>query len=59
MKTETRSRILLTVLIATPMAASLYWLFGGYPLYGSILLLGSLALLLWLWKPWKRFARDS
>jgi hypothetical protein len=48
------SRILLTVLIGAAMAPALYWMFGGYPVYGSLLLFGGVALLIWLWWPRKK-----
>jgi hypothetical protein len=51
MQTETKSRILLTVFIAAPMALSLYWIMSGLPLYGTLLLVGGIAALIWIWRP--------
>jgi len=55
--TETKSRILLTILVAAAMAPALYWVWGGFVLYGTLLLVGGLALLSWIWKPWRWFDR--
>ena len=56
MTTETKSRILLTALILAGMSTSCY-LFSvqAYVLYGVALVIGGLALLIWVWKPWKWF----
>jgi hypothetical protein len=51
MTTQTKSRLLLTVLVAPPLALSFYWLFGGNPLWGLIVLVSGLALLAWVWWP--------
>lgn len=59
MQTETKSRILLTVLIATPMALSLYWIFSGLPLYGLIVLVAGLAALIWIWRPKQATKKQS
>lgn len=58
MTTENKSRILLTALIVAAMAPALYWIWGGWVLYGSLLLFGGLALLLVIWKPWRWFGNS-
>jgi hypothetical protein len=47
------SKILLTVLVAAPMAFGIGFFALGYPLYGALLTLGGLAILLWVWGPWR------
>jgi hypothetical protein len=54
MTAQTKSRIMLSVLIGAAMAPSVYYIIAGHPFYGALLLLGGAAALLWLWKPWKR-----
>lgn len=58
MSTETKSRIMLTVLVAAAMAPALYWIWGGFVLYGSLLFVGGLVLLAWIWKPWHWMSRE-
>lgn len=58
MTVRTESRILLSVLIIAGMAPSIYFLSAGYVPYGLVLLLGGLALLLWIWKPWRWLKRS-
>ena len=58
-KTQRRSRILLTVLLLVPLSVSLFFLFGGYPLYGAILLFGGLAGLIWVWYPHDKQKKDT
>jgi hypothetical protein len=56
MTTTTKSRILLTVLIVAAMIPGCYLLAEqAYMLYGLILVLGGLAVLVWVWKPWQGF----
>jgi hypothetical protein len=59
MPTQTKSRILLTVLVAPPLALSLYWLFTGNPIWGLIVLVGGLGLLAWVWWPGQREKKES
>ena len=55
MSTTNKSRILLSVLIIGAMLPGCYLLAGGdYMIYGLILVLGGLAVLAWVWKPWQR-----
>lgn len=51
MRTETKSRILFTVLAAPLVALSFYWLSIGLTLWGGLVLLGSVAVLIWVWWP--------
>ena len=52
MTTNTKSRILLTVLIVGAMLPGLFLLSErAYIIYGLILVLGGAAVLFWLWKP--------
>ncbi len=56
MTTETKSRIILTVLVLGVMLPGCYLLSQqAYMVYGLILVLGGLVVLGWLWKPWQRF----
>lgn len=53
-RTQTFSRVLLTIIILVIMSPSLYYIFGaGMVLWGSILLFGGLILLYltWFWHP--------
>lgn len=59
MTTQTKSRLLLTVLVAPPLALSFYWLFGGNPLWGTIVLVSGLALLAWVWWPGQDKTKES
>ena len=59
MTTQTKSPLLLTVFVAPPLALSFYWLFGGFPLWGSIVLIGGLALLAWIWWPGQGQKKES
>jgi len=59
MTVQTQSKILLSVLIAAGMAPSFYFLAEGYLPYGLTLLLGGLAILSWIWKPWQWFKRNG
>jgi hypothetical protein len=60
MKTETKSRILFTALILGGMSPSCYLLASeSYVVYGIALLLGGVALLIWVWKPWHWFSKDE
>jgi hypothetical protein len=57
MTAETKSRIILTVLVLGAMLPGCYLLSQqAYMFYGLILVLGGLVVLGWLWKPWQRFA---
>jgi len=57
MTTETKSRIILTVLILGAMLPGCYLLSQqAYMGYGLILVIGGLAILAWLWKPWQKLA---
>ena len=53
MKTDTKSKILLTILILVPMAGALWLtLLGGlWRLTGIAILLAGIALLVWVWWP--------
>jgi hypothetical protein len=56
MKTETKSRILLTTLILAGMSPSCYLLsYNAYVPYGVMLLVLGVAILVWIWKPWQWF----
>ena len=60
MKTQTKSRILFTALILGGISPSCYLLASEqYMVYGLILLLGGVALLIWVWRPWKWFSTDK
>jgi hypothetical protein len=59
MSTQSKSRILLTVLVAPALALSFYWLFGGYPIWGLAVLVGGLALLAWAWLPRQGVKKES
>lgn len=55
-RTQTFSRVLLTIVILVIMSPSLYYIFyGGMVLWGSLLLFGGLVLLYltWFWHPHK------
>jgi predicted membrane channel-forming protein YqfA (hemolysin III family) len=55
MTTATKSKTMLSVLIVAAMLPGCYLLTErAYMLYGLILVIGGLALLGWLWKPWQR-----
>ncbi len=56
MTTETKSRIMLTALIAAGMLPGCYLLtLRAYLPYGLMLIVGGLGVLLWVWKPWHWF----
>ena len=58
MTTTTKSRILLSVLVAGAMLPGCYLLAAQvYMVYGLILVLGGLAVLVWVWKPWQWFTK--
>lgn len=60
MTTATKSKIMLSVLIAAAMLPGCYLLTDrAYVGYGLILVLGGLVLLGWLWKPWQRFGGNK
>jgi uncharacterized membrane protein YjjP (DUF1212 family) len=52
-KTDTKSRIMLTVLILVPMAGALFLLLMGglWRITGIAILLAGLAFLIWVWWP--------
>ena len=55
MKTETKSKLLLTILILVPMAGALWLLLLGglWRLTGIAILLAGIAFLVWVWWPKK------
>ena len=60
MKTGRKSQILFTALIIGGISPSCYLLASdSYVVYGVALLLGGLALLIWVWKPWQWFSTDN
>jgi hypothetical protein len=58
MKTETKSRLLLTALsafiVAFTVALAFHRLVGGYPMWGILVAAVGGALLLWVWRPWQK-----
>jgi ABC-type transport system involved in cytochrome bd biosynthesis fused ATPase/permease subunit len=53
MSVQTKSKILLSALVLGGMAPSLYLLFIGYAPWGVGLILLGVAILLWMWQPWR------
>ena len=59
MTTQTKAKIMLSALIAGGgLPTAIYFLtINEFVLYGWIVVLLVLAILLWLWKPWKWFRK--
>ena len=57
MNVRTQSRILLSTFVLAAIGAGCYVLtyMASFRLFGIILVILGIGLLLWIWKPWKRF----
>lgn len=51
MTTETRSKILLSILIAAGASPAIYFFMAGLQLYAILLLLAGIVLLYLIWRP--------
>jgi hypothetical protein len=58
MRTETKSRILFTVLTAPLWVLVLYWYSVGVQLWATLVLVGAVAVLAWVWWPKKEAGNE-
>jgi hypothetical protein len=57
---KTESKIILTLLAAAPGGAGIVLVIGGEAAaYGWLLILLSLAFVIWLWQPWKWLQKED
>jgi len=52
MTAQTKSRLLLTILILAGLMPFVYFFYAGYLWLGGSVILAGLLFLAWVWKPW-------